>query len=441
MGIRAIVTFRAKRPDRLRSKVEKRACNQEYTCTEDIQKDIPDLAGVRIALYFPGDREEIDRFIKSRFVVEKMKDSFPPQSPHVYKKQFSGYGAIHYRVRLHDDKLFDTQKRYAQAIIEIQVASVLMHSWAEVEHDLAYKPFSGELSLDEYAILDEINGLVLAGEIALERLQRAVKARVGEGGKLFINHYELAAYLYDFLRSRPGSIADEPSMGRADALLRFLQLANLDRAELLKQYMPTTVGDGEENDIAEQIARNILENKPELSELYAQAQREVSNRNPYNSSTRDMDISPEDRALGYFMSRWIVFDAALRAIVQNNPSRISGMKGHSAPSIPMTARSLTNNQETLRKVEAMTQLRADLHRGKVFGNETFIQAGKVVEEILKALRIEAPDEMRSFIEGALDRIMQQHASGDVDGKTEAHATVKNNSVEGSAMPYTPKKGS
>ena len=57
-----------------------------------------------------------------------------------------------------------------------------MHAWSEVEHDLAYKPFSGELSEDEHAILDEINGLVLAGEIALERLQKAVKRRVGRTG-------------------------------------------------------------------------------------------------------------------------------------------------------------------------------------------------------------------------------------------------------------------
>ncbi len=49
-----------------------------------------------------------------------------------------------------------------------------MHSWAEVEHDLVYKPINGKLSDEEYAILDEINGLVLSGEIALERLQKAM---------------------------------------------------------------------------------------------------------------------------------------------------------------------------------------------------------------------------------------------------------------------------
>ena len=90
----------------------------------------------------------------------------------------------------------EAQRRYAEASIEIQVASVLVHAWAEVEHDLVYKPLSGTLSEDEYAILDELNGLVLAGEISLERLQRAAKQRLSNVGERFNNHYELADYIY-----------------------------------------------------------------------------------------------------------------------------------------------------------------------------------------------------------------------------------------------------
>lgn len=70
-------------------------------------------------------------------------------------------------MQLRDVSLSEAQKRYAEARVEIQVASVVMHAWAEVEHDLVYKPLAGELSQDEYAILDELNGLVMAGEIAL----------------------------------------------------------------------------------------------------------------------------------------------------------------------------------------------------------------------------------------------------------------------------------
>ena len=81
------------------------------------------------------------------------------------------------RIQLKDNSLQDTQKRYVNSKTEIQVASVLMHAWSEVEHDLVYKPLNGTLSEEELAILDELNGLVLAGEIALERLQIAGTAR------------------------------------------------------------------------------------------------------------------------------------------------------------------------------------------------------------------------------------------------------------------------
>jgi hypothetical protein len=92
-----------------------------------------------------------------------------------------------------------------------------MHGWAEVEHDLIYKPFSGELSEDEHAILDEINGLVLAGEIALERLQQAVKRRVEQSGKRFNDQYELAAFLDSHLQSNQPNISIR--LGRVDLLL------------------------------------------------------------------------------------------------------------------------------------------------------------------------------------------------------------------------------
>jgi ppGpp synthetase/RelA/SpoT-type nucleotidyltranferase len=198
-GIRAMVTSRAKRPDRLREKIESREPEGRYAAVESVYKDIVDLAGVRIALYFPGDQDEVDRLINDGFTVEKAK-VFPAESgPAKYSKRFSGYAARHYRLRLKTASLSVEQVRYAEARIEVQVASVLVHAWAEVEHDLVYKPLSGTLSQDEYAILDELNGMVLAGEIALEMLQRSAKLRLSKKDERFLNHYELAAYIYDWI--------------------------------------------------------------------------------------------------------------------------------------------------------------------------------------------------------------------------------------------------
>jgi len=198
-GIRAIVSNRAKRPDRLAKKIEERRKRKRYKELQDIFEDIPDLAGVRIALYFPDDRKEVETLINSSFVVEKSKIFPEPRqlkkSGLPYANRFSGYGAQHYHVRLKNVE-------YEEARIEIQVASVLMHAWAEVGHDLLYKQLTGDPSLSERALLDQINGLVLAGEIALEQLQNAIKSRLSLEEHEFNNHFELAAYLYDELNKQ-----------------------------------------------------------------------------------------------------------------------------------------------------------------------------------------------------------------------------------------------
>src|SRR5574341_1274205 len=194
-GIRSMVTSRAKAVSRLEEKVRKRNSSKNYASTDDIYNDIVDLAGVRVALYFPGERGQVDSMIKSLFSLAEPQKEFPSGSSLTYPKRFSGYWATHYRIQLRESSLNDAQKRYKDAHVEIQVASGLMHAWAEVEHDLVYKPLQGKLSEDEYAILDELNGLVIAGEIALERLQKAGETRVATGGRAFSNHYDLAAHL------------------------------------------------------------------------------------------------------------------------------------------------------------------------------------------------------------------------------------------------------
>jgi ppGpp synthetase/RelA/SpoT-type nucleotidyltranferase len=146
-GIRAIVTSRAKRPDgaaeKAKARNKRRQQRRKYKTIPQIFKDIVDLAGVRIALYFPGDAEEVGRLLEQHFEILRVKN-FPERkgqgkkSRRVYQKRFSGYRALHYLVCLKSEALSDEMKRFAQVRIEIQIASVLMHSWAEVEHDLAW---------------------------------------------------------------------------------------------------------------------------------------------------------------------------------------------------------------------------------------------------------------------------------------------------------------
>src|SRR5690606_3192277 len=145
-----IVSFRAKKPERLQDKLLKRNEKKNYKSISQIYDDIVDLAGIRVSLYFPSERELLDEIINEIFEVKLKKDF--PDNTHIpkYTKRFSGYWATHYRVQLKEHNL---TTRYQNTLAEIQVASVLMHAWSEVEHDLVYKPYSGELSKEELAIL------------------------------------------------------------------------------------------------------------------------------------------------------------------------------------------------------------------------------------------------------------------------------------------------
>lgn len=214
-GIIAIVSARVKDPDRLLRKLKERDERKHYADREHIFRDIPDLVGARIALYFPSDAEKLLNLLEKDFELQEPPKLFPEKAaltgadaekftaskrkiyPGYAPRRFDGYCAIHYRVKLK----YPPALNVPNPTIEIQVASVLMHAWSEVEHDLAYKNMMGQVSMEEYEALDEINGLVIAGEVALNRLDRLSQERLRQEGVLD-SVYVLAAYLNDWLESR-----------------------------------------------------------------------------------------------------------------------------------------------------------------------------------------------------------------------------------------------
>ena len=135
-GIMAITSSRVKDEKRLREKLVSRNKEVMYQSIDDIVSDIPDFIGMRIALYFPNDREKVGTIIQTLFDVEKIKIFPQEQRPNAeYSRRFPGYCATHYRVYLKQP----LQTELGNQRIEIQVASLLMHAWSEVEHDLTYK--------------------------------------------------------------------------------------------------------------------------------------------------------------------------------------------------------------------------------------------------------------------------------------------------------------
>src|SRR5215218_4812208 len=137
-----------------------------------------------------------------------------------------------------------------------------MHAWSEVEHDLVYKPAEGELSEAEQVLLDQLNGLVLAGELALQQLQKAGEARVAVGTRHFANHYELAAHLLGKFSAVNEQPVTDSGVGRVDLLFRLLTRLELNTPDDLGPYLDLLHGDLEQRPLAEQIIDALIAENP-----------------------------------------------------------------------------------------------------------------------------------------------------------------------------------
>lgn len=370
-GIRAIVTYRAKKPESLKEKLIKRNAVKKYQSIEQIYKDIVDLSGVRIAIYFPGDRAEIGRLIESEFKTEKVK-YFPNAEQRLhqddpFKRRFTGYDAVHYRVRIKEEKLEENNKRFAQAQVEIQIASALMHAWAEVEHDLAYKPQIGRLSEEEFNILDELNGLVLSGEIALERLQKAFKHRIATMEQQFNNHYELAALIREKISS---SLLQDYFMGRVDILLKFLQKVGKDNPQKICPYLHALDNIRNAKDyttITDYFVDLILNRKPDYYQQYVEAKYESGSNNPYLSIQKQVQLNKENKQLSQFIESWIALEKAVKKLEQDvgSPTADKGGIKQREPLAAIVSKAINADKLLIEELKHLEELRNRI----VYGTE------------------------------------------------------------------------
>ncbi|GFG11368.1 hypothetical protein IFM5058_05393 [Aspergillus udagawae] len=258
-GIPAIVTARAKSPERLLAKIRQRDAAKNYQSAEDILRDLVDLVGVRIALYFPDQESQIEVILRRLFEVKDVKrhdktlvpvpnvavqsdalqlSTVPAEGP--YTPRFHGYRATHFRVKARDEDFSgpdDNTARRQQTMIEVQVASLLMHAWSEVNHDLAYKTLNGQLSVDELRVLDGINGLVLTGEVLLSQLKVSVEARIAVQKRPFSNYFELGAFVQRYAPYHPAGPGGEYRMGSLSWLLYVTRHLGINYPEALGERL------------------------------------------------------------------------------------------------------------------------------------------------------------------------------------------------------------
>lgn len=155
------ITYREKSEKSLRNKIE------DIKGIKSV-KDIDDLAGCRIIFYLDNDVQRVIQYLQDAFVVVKQNLKYSDDS----------YNALHLIVKLNKDRLkLSEYERFSGLKCEIQLTTVLYHSWSELAHDVIYKP---EKSLSEFD----------------KRTFDSIKGRFSDVMK---NHIKQAQYSFDFI--------------------------------------------------------------------------------------------------------------------------------------------------------------------------------------------------------------------------------------------------
>lgn len=180
---------------------------EPFTKVTQMFEAMHDLVGIRISLYFPDDVQTVIDFLRERFDIVKEPSrkggldrdyqkiqklvehqlqilnttenehgdfervrttGSAPEPP--FESPFEGYRATRVVIR-HKDK-FDQHADGNHIInMEVQIGSIIMHAWSDIEHDILYKPSEmGGTSPDLIRMRSLINGIVITSEVALQQL-------------------------------------------------------------------------------------------------------------------------------------------------------------------------------------------------------------------------------------------------------------------------------
>ncbi len=125
------VTSRTKGKKSLIGKIQRES--EKYQNLEDIT----DLSAIRITCWFLEQVPMVAKLMKENFEVI---DRFSVDKREIMDPDRFGYLSLHYIVRLAQSrKTLQEYKRYTGFYCEIQIRTILQHTWAEIQHDLGYK--------------------------------------------------------------------------------------------------------------------------------------------------------------------------------------------------------------------------------------------------------------------------------------------------------------
>lgn len=129
------VAYRTKDPDHLREKLLRPGKSYGQLL------DVTDLLGLRVITYFEDDVDRVVNILRNEL---RVSNDHSVDKRKVEDATSFGYASVHLVCQLSEARSSLAEYRqFAGMICEIQVRSILQHTWAEIEHDLGYKAERG----------------------------------------------------------------------------------------------------------------------------------------------------------------------------------------------------------------------------------------------------------------------------------------------------------
>ena len=172
----AIITSRVKDKKSLKSKITKEEKYNHLT-------DVTDIIGFRIITASQDQLIEVKQVLRTLFAIDHINSisKLLPTSIEEYENKF-GYKSEHI-IAIIPDSIFNK----FQLKFEIQLRTSLQHAWAEIEHDIGYKPENGYLPPKFRRSLSSLSSLLEIADIQLENIKKEVisfQSKVPEADKI-----------------------------------------------------------------------------------------------------------------------------------------------------------------------------------------------------------------------------------------------------------------
>ncbi|MBA5204866.1 hypothetical protein H2Y57_14375 [Pectobacterium aroidearum] len=124
------IQFRVKDIESLKSKIERKGKYKSLN-------DITDVLGLRIVTYYSKDVDLVESVVRREFIVD---DENTIDKRKTYEPDRFGYMSLHYIISLNNTRSNLVEYNLFSGIkFEVQIRTILQHTWAEIEHDLGYK--------------------------------------------------------------------------------------------------------------------------------------------------------------------------------------------------------------------------------------------------------------------------------------------------------------